>query len=1604
MATANIVFDPLDSKFINEIFLGEDAPRQVKAYIVFDENVDGLTQDSLSVVGVHDRDGDTDVVFEANELAEILSLEKGLNDDDLSDTTITYEVTIKLPDKRSVYGLGIKRRDSGVITLSLSANAVSQGNSSVSASMHYMTNEIEDANETGVGLQDRRSVNDFTLHTVGNTFNFSSYTLGTNQSVQSWDLEIMVEEDKVWIMEIIGFGTNFKLIPFPLDGGNAITGDIIDFTGVVSISNAHVRRRPIPIILNDKIYAIVYYPDQHSASFFITDKQPAILRGNTDLSRGSPGLVDPPSCLNKDPNGISLILAHGPSDNNLGIISYTYDGIAKLIDLEEADPDDIQGNVNAVIPVTFTPLNIGDDWHSEGRVYSYVYHKGKNYFFWFRGQSNVDDTGAVIVTDDTYNIIPEDSFVLTHDTTHRLAMRIIEDKLVFFSRYDIDIPGQVDGNIYTYEYDLKKTVPPVRKQLIYPIFVDEGDTIDLDDYCDGADEYIWDVGYKKPDYLTLSGSDLMIASNAVSVETSVLVKIKAVNDIGSTDTDNFKFYLTIRQPDRPVWVDIDNVSMDASSAINLFDYVENAESISVRSGRTNPAGSSLSSGVFTIGTLSGTVHFTATNDAGQRHVEFFVDVIRESSIDDYSDTFRYVVEIAGIDVSKDVRPHPEVTLDLDPVAVNEYRVNDSFVDMHYRNGLYDSEVPGNFWNANNLNVNGYLEPIKIYIESLVGNAWIRNLLFTGLILEPHIDLDNENFRLNIVDESYRLKKTEVRGLGITKYGRLFEQQPTYEGIYTPERSLLPIAYQSASGVTGQTELEISQVQNRSEGVERDDVVYVSSQDVRSQGGNLNDVPFMKFKSDYRHVDVAFAVNRVSELAKLFNPNIAINVPELDEPFFQTRGNIQFNVADTRIQHTPVDWIYDSSDDKVFILQTSESDIIADSLVEYDIRTKAYSTVMEFDVGIKTHQIASSNFNTFYILCTDSLSVDKSRFPVPVDGYNEKAQYDSTVDGSGTRIIRYVRSSGNVSDFVASNNSRKPQIGLHYYSGFENQTVINEWQGIFPDTRSTFEVVNNVLYYRWADGNSFGLASVNTSGTITTLFTETKDAYYNHLNFAFTIDASRNVFFVFGTGDADDSTLTVKRRTAAGTVSTIYTTTEDLADLDLLDADLENLDIGMGGAFLGCLECVLDGNDLYMAVPIQRTLRYLDEDNVFQLIRNTRKAAGMVLYKLDVSNTADGLEPIQEYQFVNIAARSLKVYNGNIHFVEMPHVIYKTAPVNEDDTDSFAVGSGFNIFPENFGALKRVKTTAEIAADDSELTIDLGNIFYTTFPFRGTNMRMLEIDDALNIMSQYGDDANVLQTNDAASLPTNYQWMTFGSKLNFTIERIPNGNAYNVLVDLAGKTNSLFSLKNNRVNLEDRDPFTAELNGSVSASANQLNYNTANKPFPSSGYLLIDSEILSYSSRTSTRLSGLVRGLGGSSPASHANNADITYLNNIIREDSYLSVKKRLDTNRFYNAVQNSNLTVRKEDAQLIAQYGEKVFTIDLGLDRHNIAWTDYMYQKYLDHLKRIHQFVDIRLKPSNYLRLANVITFYYNDDLNAPMRISTINYRKSDTHIIARSL
>ena len=729
--------------------------------------------------------------------------------------------------------------------------------------------------------------------------------------------------------------------------------------------------------------------------------------------------------------------------------------------------------------------------------------------------------------------------------------------------------GVVDIRKYRPMSKNTKTTIPVQ-------FATAGDTIPLKQFAPDAERFTFAVGFDKSSYLSINASNELVVGSGGN---TVLVKLTAINRIDSIDLE---FYLVILQASAPKWRDVDSLTMRAGSRYDLFRLVPDAESIAFRSGRTRLAGSSLSNGMFTIGTTGGVAEFTAQKGSLSSHIAITIDVLQGMG-SERSEVSGYRVEIAGIDVTADLREFPTVSKTLDVISLNQYRVNDAVLTLRDNRGKYNPKIAGNFWKTNGLNAGGFNETIKIYIEGHVDGQSVSGLLFSGFLIQQAESISDVEVKLTCVDIANHLHKQIVSDFGtLEKWDTLRKQsdEDSYEGIYVPERSLLPMQEDTGEAWHDRTKLKMSGLQLRSEGPPQRNKAYMTANDFRTAGGFLPENPLLRFMGEHRSEDVRFLIHQLAINKEVYNAHIELPEVELEDAFILNRGSVAFSVEPTRSTLLPVDWVHDPSNNRVLILLSNPEGHIADQLVQYNLKDDSYRVLHTFDKKVSVHRIERRNATNYYILTSKKITQDRSALTLPRQTDGTGYGYDSLAEGNrAIKIYHYNSSTGTLTEHVAEEDSFPPQLSIHYHVGFENLLYVDEFEGIRPDYRGPFKWHSGNLYYRYAKDGEFGVARVNTSGTTTKMIVQTALNYHNHLNFAFDVASNGTLYMVHATGDSETSTLFIKRRTSNGTVTTVLSETRAVGDFNELGFDF--------GAFLGAHEVLFHDNNLYMLVPIQK---------------------------------------------------------------------------------------------------------------------------------------------------------------------------------------------------------------------------------------------------------------------------------------------------------------------------------------------------------------------------------------------------------------------------------
>ena len=1138
-----------------------------------------------------------------------------------------------------------------------------------------------------------------------------------------------------------------------------------------------------------------------------------------------------------------------------------------------------------------------------------------------------------------------------------------------------------------YRVDLEPYRVPAVRARILPQRVKSGESLPLKPFVSGAENITFERDYAVPSYLSIdSNLNLVIAHDAITEDVAQRVKLRAFN---SRYEAPFSFYLIVEKKRGPQWKAIKTLPVDNGETVNLLDLVPNAVGVQWKSGFTAPSGYTLSNGQLTVQHQTSEapvpVALTASNAEGSSDKTFSV-ITRVPEAIRSSDVYDFRVLIEGIDVSEDLLEVSGVHKSLDVINPNEFVSDDASFTLSSDRGKYDGRVAGNFWDQQQLNKNGYLSEIELWVDILDSGVPQSKLLFEGLIIEVHSSLNDVSVVVNCVDRTYRIKNTPVASVGLAKFSELHRVRETYEGVYAPDAALRPVLREGASVLAGTEPVPIQTYTNAPEAVAGEFTGYVTADGLRTRGGYLPEDPLLQFVTPYqrRHIDVL--IKAISEASGFFNPKVALNrATPAAQKHIASRGNVAFNVEPTKPSRTVVDWLHDATHNVFYQLLSHPAAYIQDILVAYDPETDTYTPLKRFAAGVQVVQLASADFDTFYILATEANNFDRIKSPVPPnhDG-SVFDNLDSSRETGVTRILKYVVSTETETPHVDGDDAYPPQIGLHYMAGFENERHIRWREGIFAEARSTFRVHNNQLYYRFAKWGTFGVARATASGTTTALVTVNCDVYFNALNFGFDIASNGDVYMVYAEGTHTESSLKVERYDeSAGSVSTVYALTDTLTDLTAIDS--------AGGAWLGCHEVKLFRDRLYCVLPIQR----VTGSEVKQ--RDIQKSAGAVLAVIHpFSRHKDILE---RYPYVQLSCRSLTVHANQLYFAEYPNASTHFAPSNPD-LDGWDPDTRQNTVPQHKVWLRRVVSETELAAIVSP--------WYAAQPLSATAVPMLSDGDTLHALVRYADKFEISAVDADAASPENEQWVTFGADIPFFAEGLPSGSLHDALVAFAKLGNARLQIVANRFRFVDVDPSEALLSTGLSATASQLNYRDANKPFPGSGYVLIGAEVIAYTHRTPARLSGLTRGVGGTDAAAHTAGARVLFLDKVIEasaiDDPYQDIHIRIDTNNFYNVIEDSDQTAVASDAESVARYGARAYRAGLLLSDHQIPWRRFIHAKTLNRLKDIKSVIRVRMRAAYYLDIGDVVYFHYAAAIAMPVRIMDIRHTQTETHLIGQEI
>ena len=481
--------------------------------------------------------------------------------------------------------------------------------------------------------------------------------------------------------------------------------------------------------------------------------------------------------------------------------------------------------------------------------------------------------------------------------------------------------------------------------------------------------------------------------------------------------------------------------------------------------------------------------------------------------------------------------------------------------------------------------------------------------------------------------------------------------------------------------------------------------------------------------------------------------------------------------------------------------------------------------------------------------------------------------------------------------------------------------------------------------------------------------------------------------VVGPEEDTSRTFEIAAPTAVATVTgadKVCVLEKDIIENDYLNDVIGHLGDNAGGAFVGFFEPVAIANYLYFVTQIRKFTQTVDDDGDLVTPDTPENfladlQAGAALVRLNTTNCQ--FEILRAYSDITLAARSLEVHGSTLYFMEGSHYMYDAGVEFSDPKWREKIGYLYKIeHPsktiQSLGRNWRSATTTD-NPDTSETDRFYGVHGATTAPIS-------IVDDALHLITGFGNFDDLGQTR--GEFPVNrignWNWIEYQSRINQRLsEVLTNGRTgFDVLKDIAIITNSILGFKNDTFFIRPREPQKA-VNGSSGVTATQTAI-TATKlnwgEFPSEGWLYVNGELIKHTGADANgQFSNLVRGDEETTAAAHTGDFDIQFVDHLLSlnqdtlEMPIKSVVANNDLRQFYNQIElgyGDDEVVPDNDPDSIAENGpSEILKVDVPLDTHQRVWAEWLAEAYLERFKDIHQILNLTLKPSFHIAVADVV-------------------------------
>lgn len=261
---------------------------------------------------------------------------------------------------------------------------------------------------------------------------------------------------------------------------------------------------------------------------------------------------------------------------------------------------------------------------------------------------------------------------------------------------------------------------------------------------------------------------------------------------------------------------------------------------------------------------------------------------------------------------------------------------------------------------------------------------------------------------------------------------------------------------------------------------------------------------------------------------------------------------------------------------------------------------------------------------------------------------------------------------------------------------------------------------------------------------------------------------------------------------------------------------------------------------------------------------------------------------------------------------------------------------------------------------------------------------------------------------ASTFVANWQWLNYASHIEPFIAFLPTNevDAWDILLQLARITHSILLFFEDQVFFKPRLPAQAELSANLSATQTDLFYRDPTRPLPANGTLVIEDEVIGYTSRGDTNLSLLTRAQEYTLAASHCSGRKLTLVDHVLTDDRIATpvneIQVSTDFPNLYNQVEvryaDDEVTHFQEKEASVDLHGPRTFTIDANLlTTHQVEWVEWLAQVFLDTFGELQHLIDFEIDPNFEIEVGDYIYLKLSrDDIRRIGQVVNITQNPAD--------